>query len=148
MIGYMDLKHIAAKLEEVDLQELLVRYVMNDAVRELRANNRPITWVAVSRVIDERMVLKTLLDPSTLQPMFELVSGQYMKGGWKEQIPSDGIIIHLTPDEVSVVFDDLQEENAQDRAAYDSEPQAYEKDEELEVKSRMHIRATLMGKLA
>lgn len=147
MIGYMDLQHIATQLTEVDLQELLVRYVMNDAVTQLKASGKPVTWKNLDDMVNSRKRLINLLTPSTFQTMFEFISGQYVKGGWKEQIQSSGKIVHLTPDEVSVVFSDLQEENAQDRAAFDSEPESYEKDEELELKSRMHTRAAIMVKL-
>lgn len=141
----MDLQHIAAQLTEVDLQELLVRYVMNDAVRHLKAANKPITWANISKTETSRQVLIQLLTPSTLQPMFELVAGQYVKGGWKDQIRSDGKVVWLDGLEVLQVREDLDNVDIDDRETLKFEEDAHDR---RNINDAMATRAQVVAKLA
>lgn len=116
----MNLAAIASKLTMTDLQELIMRCIINDAVHELVAEGQA---AMTDDMLRDKMISRgyaeRLVSPRDVDRELTSLIPKYVGEAWLNEAIFEGKVVALTNDEADLTVEALREENVQDQASLD-----------------------------
>lgn len=101
------LQALAAKLTLADMQELIMRFSLNEAAEMLYSENKPITKTNLQYYINNLQAAGRMLNAQDMQRIEDVLITKYVRNGWKREANTNHRLVILTEQEANSLISKL-----------------------------------------